>query len=124
MESQFQWLFILLIIMYLVTMIDNINSSWNWKGFNAIEILLTNEFGNVIFKTDQNEYWRLCPEDSKCEKIATTKSKLNNLLSDPDFIEDWEMTNLILLAKNVLGELEEGQKYCLKMPNIRCGLLY
>jgi hypothetical protein len=99
-------------------MIIEINKAWNWKGFNATEIIRTNDFGNVIFKTDKSEYWRICPEETSCEKIAESESEFDRLLTDSEFIEDWEMTNLVEFAKSELGVLEENQKYCLKMPAV------
>jgi len=99
-------------------MIAEINKAWNWKGFNATEIIRTNDFGNVIFKTDKNEYWRICPEETSCEKIAESESEFDRLSTNSEFIEDWEMTNLVEVAKSELGELAENQKYCLKMPAV------
>lgn len=99
-------------------MITEINKAWNWKGFNATKIIQTNDFGNVIFKTDENEYWRICPEETSCDKIAKTVLEFERISTDPDFIEDWEMTNLVTIAKSELGELAENQKYCLKMPAV------
>jgi hypothetical protein len=96
--------------------ITEINKAWNWKGFNATKIILTNDFGNVIYKTNENEYWRICPEETSCEKIAKTDLEFERLSTDSEFIEDWEMSNLVTIAKSELGELEENQKYCLKMP--------
>ena len=90
-------------------MLTEINNSWNWKGFIATEIIRTNEFGNVIFKTDKNEFWRLCPEEISCEKIADNKSEFNKISTESEFVEDWEMTNLVAVAKSELGELENGQ---------------
>lgn len=99
-------------------MIREINKAWNWKGFNATKIIQMNDFGNVIFKTDENEYWRICPEETSCEKIAKTEMEFERISTDPEFIEDWEMTNLVTIAKSELGELAENQKYCLKMPAV------
>lgn len=99
-------------------MINKINKYWNWKGFNAIEIVQTNDFGNVIFTTDTGEYWRICPEEVRCEKVAESKSEFDKLLINPEFVEDWEMTNLVEIAKSGLGELMENQKYCLKIPAV------
>ena len=99
-------------------MISEINKAWNWKGFNATKIILTNDFGNAIFKTDENEYWRICPEETSCEKIAKTELEFERLSNDSEFIEDWEMSNLVTIAKSEIGELEENQKYCLKMPAV------
>ena len=102
-------------------MISEINKSWNWKGFKAVEVLYENDFGNVIFRTEKSGFWRLCPEEISCLKIANTEIELKTLLDDSEFIEDWQMTNLISLAKNELGELDENMKYCLKMPAVLGG---
>jgi len=99
-------------------MIAEINKAWNWKGFNATEIIRTNEFGNVIFKTDKNEYWRICPEEISCGKIAESESEFDRISADSEFIEDWEMTNLVNIAKSELGDLKENEKYCLKMSAV------
>jgi hypothetical protein len=99
-------------------MITEINKAWNWKGFNATETILTNEFGNVIFKTDKNEYWRICPEEISCERISETESEFNKVSSDSEFITDWEMTNFVSIAKSELGELKENERYCLKMAAV------
>ncbi len=99
-------------------MITEINKAWNWKGFNATEIIRTNEFGNVIFKTDKNEFWRICPEETSCEKIAESESEFERNSADSEFIDDWKMTNLVNIAKSELGELKENEKYCLKMSAI------
>ena len=99
-------------------MISKINKSWNWKGFNATEIIQTNEFGNVIFKTEENAYWRICPEEISCEKIAKSETEFIRINSDSEFIEDWKMTNLVKMAEMELGELKETQKYYLKMPAV------
>ena len=97
-------------------MITEINKAWNWKGIIANEIIRTNDFGNVIFKTDKNEYWRICPEEISCEKIAESESEFDQITASPEFIEDWEMTELVNIAKAELGELAKNQKYCLKIP--------
>jgi hypothetical protein len=103
-------------------MIEIINNAWNWKGFNAIELVKSNDFGNVIFKTDKNQYWRICPEELNCEKIANSIFELENLFQDNDYILDWEMQELLKIAIKELGELENDQKYCLKMPAAIGGL--
>ena len=99
-------------------MIAEINKAWNWKGFNATEIIRTNEFGNVILKTDKNEYWRICPEEISCVRIAESESEFDRISADSEFIEDWEMTNLVNIAKSELGDLKENEKYCLKMSAV------
>uniref|UniRef100_UPI00404AE990 T6SS immunity protein Tdi1 domain-containing protein n=1 Tax=Flavobacterium sp. TaxID=239 RepID=UPI00404AE990 len=102
-------------------MITAINNAWDWIGVKAKEIVKTNDFGNVIFKSTDNEYWRICPEELYCEKIADSQSDYEKLLSDAEFSTDWEMTNLVLIAKETVGELMDGEKYCLKLPGILGG---
>lgn len=99
-------------------MIFDINNAWNWKGFKANEIIKVNDFGNVIFKTEKNEYWRICPEEISCEKIATSAVELEQLFRDPEFLEDWEMKNLVAQAQEKLGPLDNGQKYYLVVPAV------
>ena len=98
-----------------------INKAWNWRGFNATKIIQTNDFGNVIFQTDKNEFWRICPEELSCEKIAQNENDYKKLLSDEEFLEDWEMTNLVNAANEKLGDLNKDEKYCLKMSPILGG---
>lgn len=102
-------------------MLTAINKAWDWIGVRAIEIVKINDFGNVIFKSKENEFWRICPEELYCEKIADSLSTLEILLQDSEFIEDWEMLNLVKIAKETVGKLNEGEKYCLKLPGVLGG---
>ncbi len=56
-----------------------------------------------------------------CEKIANTISDYHELLNDTEFLEDWEMIHLIMIAKETVGELMDGEKYCLKLPGVLGG---
>lgn len=102
-------------------MVSEINRAWSWLGFVADEVILTNDFGNVILRTENNDYWRICPEELTCKKIAENISELEHLLSDPEFLLDWQMTAFVAAAKKKLGGLEEGRKYCLKIPGVLDG---
>lgn len=102
-------------------MLTAINKAWYWIGVKAKEIVQINDFGNIIFKSTENEFWRICPEELYCEKIADSQSDYVKLLSDSEFIEDWEMDNLVQIAKDSLGELMDGEKYCLKLPGVLGG---
>ena len=99
-------------------MIAIINQSWGWKGFTATEVITSNDFGNVIFKTDEDEYWRICPEEISCVKIALDEVNFKQNFNHQEFKEDWEMTNLIEAAKAILGELNGDEKYCLKISAV------
>lgn len=99
-------------------MTDDINKAWNWKGIQALEVIRTNDFGNIIFSTRSDEYWRICPEELSCQKIAISKEELTRKLKEPDFIEDWTMDWFVAVAKDKLGGLKIGEKYCLKIPGV------
>lgn len=96
--------------------LETINQSWNWKKINATEIIEENDFGNVIFKTIEGEYWRVCPEEVCCEKLAANETEFELVCSQTEFSRDWKMENLVAIAKEKLGALETNQKYCLKIP--------
>lgn len=102
-------------------MLTTINKAWDWIGVKAKEIVQINDFGNIIFKSTENEFWRICPEELYCEKIADSQSEYEKLLSDSEFIEDWEMDNLVQIAKDTVGKLMQGEKYCLKLPGVLGG---
>lgn len=98
--------------------VSEINKAWNWIGINAVEIIQTNDFGNIIFKTQQDDYFRICPEELSCEKIANSKSSLMKVLEDSEFIEDWQMKNLVLIANSKLGKLKALERYYLVIPAV------
>ncbi|HLN52733.1 MAG TPA: T6SS immunity protein Tdi1 domain-containing protein [Lentimicrobium sp.] len=102
-------------------MLASINKAWDWTGVKAIEIVQMNDFGNIIFKTIENEFWRICPEELYCIKIADSQSEYEKLLKNSSFIEDWEMANIVRIAKETVGELMDGEKYCLKLSGVLGG---
>lgn len=105
-------------IVIITNMLKTINQSWGWKGFTATEIIASNDFGNIIFKTEEDEYWRICPEEVSCVKIALDEVNFKQNFNHQEFKVDWEMTNLIEAAQATLGKLNEDEKYCLKKPAV------
>lgn len=95
-----------------------VNKEWNWSGVIADKILDTNDFGNIIFESDKGNIYRICPEDLSIESIASNIDEYEVLKLEDEFILDWEMTKLVELAKIEVGELNEFEKYCLKIPAV------
>jgi len=95
-----------------------INQAWNWSGVTVDKILATNDFGNIIFISKNNKIYRICPEELSIENIASNIHEYEILRFDDEFILDWEMTKLVELAKIEAGELNEFEKYCLKIPAV------
>jgi hypothetical protein len=102
-------------------MIDTIRTAWSWIGLAPAEIVATNAFGNLIVRSVDGAFWRICPEELSCAPIAWSQSEYERLLGDAEFVTDWEMTNLVELARDHLGPLSPGRCYCLKMPAILGG---
>lgn len=103
-------------------MIDLINESWGWVGLNAVEIFSVNDFGNVLCKDEKGKYWRISPEELSCAVVAADRAALSQLMNDPEFLETWESFELINEAQKQVGDLDVGEKYCLKLPLVLGGL--
>ena len=99
-----------------MNIIKEIQDGWGWAGIVPVEIVGENDFGNLIIKDAKNKFWRLCPEDLYCEVIAQDRQGFDELSIDQKFLEDWYMKPLVEQAKEALGPLPEGCKYCLTMP--------
>lgn len=101
--------------------LTSINKHWAWTGLVAKQILHTNEFGHIIFLSESGEYWRMSAEELYCKVIADNSEELEKLMLTKDFIEGWEMKDYLKTAKEKLGELQIGEKYCLKLPLVLGG---
>src|SRR5262245_11045179 len=98
-----------------MSIVEEINSAWGWVGIRAAEVVGENDFGNLIIKDTAARYWRLCPEELSCEIVAETRSDLDRLNENQEFLRDWHMVALVEQAHNTCGPLVEGRKYCLKI---------
>ena len=98
-----------------------IRNAWGWVGINPAEIIGQNDFGNLIIKAEDGKYWRLCPEDVYCKVIANNRVELDTISKDQDFLRDWHMASLLEIAKQSVGSLEDGRKYCLVIPGVLGG---
>ncbi|MGB0865737.1 MAG: T6SS immunity protein Tdi1 domain-containing protein [Granulosicoccaceae bacterium] len=102
-------------------LLDIVAEHWAWSGIDANELVVSNDFANLILKDKDNQFWRLCPEDVYCTVVADSIEAYNQLIQDEEFLEDWHMIAMLSQAKIRLGELAEGEKFCLKVPGILGG---
>lgn len=100
---------------------EELRESWGWVGLDPVEVVGENDFGNLMIKDKDGKYWRLCPEDLSCKVVAQNRNELDALSHDQEFLHDWYMRNLATQAKEMLGPLTEGRKYCLKIPGVLGG---
>lgn len=102
-------------------LICEIREAWDWVGLDPVEVVAENDFGNLIILDSSGRYWRMCPEDVYCEVVAWDSAAYEQLAQESDFIEDWKMEALVRPAREKLGNLAPGQKYCLITPAILGG---
>lgn len=99
----------------------HIAEHWGWVGIRPQRIVGENDFGNFLIEDDVGHFWRLCPEDLYCRVVAESKTELNVLSNDQDFLRDWNMKELVGQAKARTGLLKPGYKYSLKIPGVLGG---
>ena len=101
--------------------VEAINESWGWVGLNAVEVLGENDFGNLIIRDEDGIYWRLCPQDLYCRTVAGDRQQLDALSYNQQFLHGWYMTERVTMARDMLGPLSTGRKYCMKVPSVLGG---
>lgn len=99
-------------------MISVIRDAWSWIGLDAVEIVATSAFGNYVARDAEGAYWRICPEELSCAKIANDEPAYTSLLGDDEFLVDWELENLVELAVKKFGTPPSDRCFCLKMPGV------
>lgn len=98
-----------------------IENAWGWVGLRPAQVVGENDFGNFIVKDVAGRYWRICPEDLYCKVIADDRAELDTLSQSQEFLQDWYMAGLVAEAREKLGTLRPGYKYCLKIPGVMGG---
>ncbi|WP_054005652.1 T6SS immunity protein Tdi1 domain-containing protein [Cypionkella psychrotolerans] len=99
-------------------LLSEISEHWGWSGLKAIEIAGQNEFGNFLIEHEDGSFWRICPEELGCEVVAKNAGEFSRLTKNHDFLLDWEMSELVELARRNLGALEAGWVYYLVIPSV------
>lgn len=97
-------------------LLETINTAWNWLRVEATEVLEINKFGNLLFQSKDLSIWRVCPEELYCIKISNSTSEFLRVKSEPEFIEDWEMTKFVNLGEAKFGVQKENRVFCFKQP--------
>ena len=100
---------------------EDICEAWGWMGIESAQVVGINKFGNVIFSDRTGKYWRICPEELECKVIADSATEYQRLLSDPEFLRDWEMARLVEMAEAKYGAQPVHRYFCLKTPGILGG---
>lgn len=98
-----------------------VKEAWGWTGLEPDQVVGDNDFGNLMIKDQSGRYWRLCPEDLYCKVIADNGAQLDMLSQNQEFLRDWHMSSLVEQARDKLGPLCPGYRYCFKVPGVLGG---
>jgi hypothetical protein len=98
-----------------------IAEGWSWAGLHPKAVIDDNDFGNVIVLDTSGRYWRITPEDPRCEVVAATRDAWEALAVTPSFVEGWQMAHLVDEARARLGPLGPSRKYCLRLAGVLGG---
>jgi len=104
-----------------MSILNEIKDAWGWIGIEPQEVVIDNEFGNLIVKDISDKFWRLCPEDVYCEIVAESVEEYNALVKSEEFLEDWFMSAMVQEAEGSLGKLAPGYKYQMVIPGVLGG---
>tara|TARA_R110001592_G_scaffold361526_1_gene672382 strand:+ start:626 stop:1075 length:450 start_codon:yes stop_codon:yes gene_type:complete len=104
-----------------MSILKEIEEAWGWVGIKPQEVVIENEFGNLIVKDFDDKFWRICPEDVYCEVVAESIEEYNTLIKNEEFLEDWFMSAMVTEAEQNLGVLEPGYKYHMVIPGVLGG---
>jgi len=102
-------------------LLQHVQQHWSWTGLEPKELVAQNEFGNLIIKDIRARYWRICPEELSCEIVADDGEEFSELVETEDFQIDWEMSQLVELARQELGSLTDSRVYYLVIPAVLGG---
>jgi hypothetical protein len=97
-------------------LVRRIKRAWGWIGIEPSEVVGENDFGNLMVRDVAGRYWRLCPEDLSCKVVAGNRAELDALSRSQAFLHDWYAYALVERARETVGPLSPGGKYCLKVP--------
>ncbi len=97
-------------------LVRRIKRAWGWIGIEPSEVVGENDFGNLMVRDVGGRYWRLCPEDLSCKVVAENRAELDTLSTSQAFLHDWYASTLVNQARDIVGPLSPGRKYCPKIP--------
>jgi len=104
-----------------MSLLKKINTHWGWSGLKGTEIVARNAFGNILVIGQNGTYWRICPEELTCEVVAKNPLEFFILNENEAFQADWEMSDLVDVARLSLGDLKKDWVYSLVIPGVLDG---
>ena len=103
------------------SLLQTIREAWAWRGFEPVELVDLNAFGEAIVRTEDQAFWRISPDELSLNRIADTPAAFETLRLDPAFAEDWRMERLVEVALQFLGPTPLGRCYYFVIPPVLGG---
>lgn len=101
--------------------LESIRKEWAWAIPSPEQLLAVSKFGNVLIAVSDGSVWRICPEELSCCVFASTVVVAQRLMADPEFREEWELSELVEQAEARHGVQPLGRCFCLKIPGVLGG---
>lgn len=101
--------------------IEALNAEWSWILPKINAVVAVNSMGNVMLRDEDQNHWRICPEELSAEMFARTPNELQAAYADPERKADWQMSRLVCKLIEEFGELEIGECFGLVIPAVLGG---
>lgn len=101
--------------------LEALNAEWRWVLPEIDSVLAVSSMGNVLLRSVNRCYWRVCPEELSAVKFAADDDELAAAFSDPEQKADWRMAALVEELVDAYGELAVGECFGLVVPAVLGG---
>gem|GEM_PF-585454 len=101
--------------------IEALNAEWSWILPTIDAVVAVNSMGNVMLRDEEQNHWRICPEELSAKIFAKTPDELQAAYADPGRKADWQMSPLVSELVEQFGEPEVGECFGLVIPAVLGG---
>ncbi len=91
---------------------------WSWAIHDDFEVILVNSMANVLLKTINGKYHRICPEELSCYIFAHCEEEAFKKFNDNGCKQDWQLLGMIDLLEEHYGSLNEDECYTMTVPAV------
>ena len=96
--------------------IEALNAEWSWILPKIDAVVAVNSMGNVMLRDEDQNHWRICPQELSAELFARNLDELQAAYADPERKADWQMSSLVSELIQEFGEPEVGECFGLVIP--------
>ncbi len=101
--------------------IEALNAEWSWILPRIAAVVAVSSMGNVMLRDEDQNHWRICPEELSAEIFARTPDELKAAYADAERKADWQMSSLVSELVQEFGEPEVGECFGLVIPAVLGG---